>query len=173
MASSSSAPSSGAFSIRETAKDITSAVFGSICCCYTGQPFDTVKTRVQANPSQYSSSLNALSVTVREEGLKALWKGSVPTAAGMIAENAVAFGVSEQIKRVADFYSNADHGDQTKGKSTNYSRTFLIGGFTGFFSSLVLIPSVRLLISLCLVSIKSTISSNGESYRKLLKPEHK
>jgi len=30
---------------RAVTRDIFSATLGSICCCYTGQPFDTVKVR--------------------------------------------------------------------------------------------------------------------------------
>lgn len=33
------------------------------------------------------------------EGMVAFWKGAVPTAVGMVAENAMAFGVNEALKR--------------------------------------------------------------------------
>ena len=33
------------------------------------------------------------------EGVSALWKGAVPTSLGMVAENAMAFGVNEALKR--------------------------------------------------------------------------
>ncbi len=33
------------------------------------------------------------------EGYAAFWKGAVPTAMGMVAENAMAFGVNEALKR--------------------------------------------------------------------------
>ena len=35
---------------RDVTRDIFSASIGSVACCYTGQPFDTVKVRMQTNP---------------------------------------------------------------------------------------------------------------------------
>lgn len=120
---------SSALNRRDVTRDIFSASIGSVACCYTGQPFDTVKVRMQTNPSAFPSvgfttrSILANEVRFRcsrynllnwefrlrrskgnnqidcSKGASALWKGAVPTAMGMVAENAMAFGVNEALKR--------------------------------------------------------------------------
>jgi hypothetical protein len=98
--------SSGALDARSVTRDIFSASLGSVACCYTGQPFDTVKVRMQTSPSSYPGvSYTARSILSRE-GVAAFWKGAVPTSMGMIAENAMAFGVNEALKRA--FPASAD-----------------------------------------------------------------
>jgi hypothetical protein len=83
---------------RAISRDLFSATLGSICCCYTGQPLDTIKVRMQTSPAEYHGVWST-TVKISGEGLSAFWKGAVPTAMGMAAENAVAFGVNEALKR--------------------------------------------------------------------------
>ncbi len=45
----------GALNRRDVTRDIFSASIGSVACCYTGQPFDTVKVRMQTNPAAFPS----------------------------------------------------------------------------------------------------------------------
>ena len=84
---------------RDVTRDIFAASIGSVACCYTGQPFDTVKVRMQTNPSAFPSVMYTSKNIIGNEGVAALWKGAVPTAMGMVAENAMAFGVNEALKR--------------------------------------------------------------------------
>ena len=84
---------------RYVTRDIFSASIGSVACCYTGQPFDTVKVRMQTNPLAYPSVGFTTRSIMTNEGFAAFWKGAVPTAMGMVAENAMAFGVNEALKR--------------------------------------------------------------------------
>ena len=90
---------SSALNRRDVTRDIFSASIGSVACCYTGQPFDTVKVRMQTNPLAYPSVLFTTRSIMTNEGIAAFWKGAVPTAMGMVAENAMAFGVNEALKR--------------------------------------------------------------------------
>ena len=84
---------------RAVSRDVFSATLGSVCCCYTGQPFDTIKVRMQTNPTSYPSFLSTAGSIFQKEGAVAFWKGAVPTAIGMAMENAMAFGVNEALKR--------------------------------------------------------------------------
>ena len=88
-----------AINTRDVTRDIFSASIGSVACCYTGQPFDTVKVRMQTNPTSFPSVAYTSKSIITNEGIAALWKGAVPTAMGMVAENAMAFGVNEALKR--------------------------------------------------------------------------
>ena len=78
---------SSALNTRDVTRDLFSASIGSVACCYTGQPFDTVKVRMQTNPTAFPSVMSTSSNILANEGAAALWKGAVPTALGMIAEN--------------------------------------------------------------------------------------
>lgn len=117
-------------------RDIFSATIGSICCCYVGQPLDTIKVRMQTNPTIYPGVISTFSVTVKNEGPAALWKGAVPTAMGMAAENAVAFGVNEALKRAFPQPELLD-----KSKRPDLIQPFLMGSITGCCSALALLPS--------------------------------
>ena len=128
---------SSAINKRDISRDIFSASIGSVCCCYVGQPLDTIKVRMQTNPTIYSSIIQTTTSTVRNEGLNALWKGSVPTALGMIAENAVAFGVNEFLKRAFPDPNKSDGDDGPP----DLLRPFVMGSITGCFSATVLLPS--------------------------------
>ncbi|KAI2489720.1 hypothetical protein MHU86_24865 [Fragilaria crotonensis] len=121
---------------RAVTRDIFSATLGSIACCYTGQPFDTVKVRMQTNPLLNGSVVGTTASIFQNEGIAAFWKGAVPTAMGMAAENAMAFGVNEALKRAFpdDALSN------TTGQPDLF-KPFLMGSLTGCCSAIVLLPS--------------------------------
>jgi len=93
------AETTSALNSRDVTRDIFSASIGSVACCYTGQPFDTVKVRMQTNPTAFPSVAFTTKSIMTNEGASALWKGAVPTSLGMVAENAMAFGVNEALKR--------------------------------------------------------------------------
>ena len=58
--------------IKATVKDVIASVVGSAACVYTGQPFDTVKVRMQV--SHWSSSFECARSTFSNEGVVSLWK---------------------------------------------------------------------------------------------------
>ena len=126
-----------AANLRDVSRDLFSATIGSICCCYTGQPLDTVKVRMQTNPAVYNGIMQTVTRTIQAEGGTALWKGAVPTAMGMVAENGMAFGVNEFLKRSFPD-PNADSNLNTR---PSMLRPFVMGLFTGCCSALVLLPS--------------------------------
>ena len=120
---------------RAVTRDIFSATLGSVACCYTGQPFDTVKVRMQTNPGVYSGVVSSCTSILKNEGITAFWKGAVPTAMGMAAENAMAFGVNSALNRAFP--------DEQKqnGGPPSLSKPFAMGAITGCCSALVLLPS--------------------------------
>ncbi len=62
---------------RAVTRDLFSATIGSIACCYVGQPFDTVKVRMQTNPDQFSGVVSSTTSILRNEvrGPKCLCRG--------------------------------------------------------------------------------------------------
>jgi len=126
--------------LRDVSRDLFSASIGSVFCCYVGQPLDTVKVRMQTSPQHFTSISQTVLKIYNSEGIAAFWKGSIPTAAGMILENGMAFGVNEGLKRAFPDNTTSSTSQNTS-TSPSLSKPFLIGGFTGCCSALVLLPS--------------------------------
>lgn len=120
---------SSALSWKETTSDVVASVVGSAACTYTGQPFDTMKVRVQVNPNEFSGIISSLRKTIAGEGVAALWKGSVPAMVGALSENVVAFATNGLLKRI--FQSEPDD---------SLLKPLLSGAITGALSSIVLCP---------------------------------
>lgn len=98
-----------------------------------GQPLDTIKVRMQARPDAFSGMFQCLRRTLAEESITSLWKGSTPALSGAVAENMVAFGVNQQLKRVFP--------EKDGSLGVPWWQPILFGGVTGIFTSVVLCPS--------------------------------
>jgi len=89
---------------------------------------------MQTSPDQFSSVLGSTNQILRNEGIAAFWKGSVPTAFGMILENCMAFGINEALKRAFPDTNN-------DGATESLLKPFAMGAITGCCSATVLLPS--------------------------------
>jgi hypothetical protein len=116
----------------EAFKDVLASIVGSVACVYTGQPFDTIKVRMQAQPGLFDGPINCIRKTLKNESIFSLWRGSTPAVIGALSENAAAFGVNGALKRI--FKENEK-------KEKSYLEPFLTGGITGFVTAFVLCPS--------------------------------
>jgi solute carrier family 25 citrate transporter 1 len=74
-------------------KAFAGSIGGLIEAC-TLQPIDTIKTRMQLNPSKYSGMIVTASTTAREEGVRSLWKGLTPFATHLYMKYALRFGTN-------------------------------------------------------------------------------
>ena len=90
---------------------------------------------MQTSPLQYNTVFGSVSQILTKEGIPAFWKGAIPTCMGMIAENAMAFGVNEALKRAFP------DPDKISGGPPSLGRPFFMGAMTGCCSALVLLPS--------------------------------
>jgi hypothetical protein len=52
---------------RAISRDLFSATIGSVFCAYVGQPFDTVKVRMQTNPDHYTGVVTSTTGIIRNE----------------------------------------------------------------------------------------------------------
>ena len=91
---------------------------------------------MQTNPTQYSGVLSSVYSIFTDEGVTAFWKGAVPTAMGMAAENAMAFGVNEALKRAFP-----DEPSTSLDGPPSLLKPFAMGAITGCCSATVLLPS--------------------------------
>ena len=107
--------------LSESLKDVIASVFGSAACVYTGQPFDTIKVRMQCVPSDSKvGAIRCFIDTFQKEGVLSFWRGSLPAFSGALSENVVAFGVNGLLGRI---FENYDLGKQ------KYIKSFITGLF--------------------------------------------
>ena len=158
---------SSAANIRDVSRDLFSATIGSICCCYVGQPLDTIKVRMQTNPTIYNGIIPTFTTTVKSEGASALWKGAVPTALGMVAENAVAFGVNEFLKRAFPDPNKKNNEDLYT--RPDLVRPFIMGTITGCCSAMVLLPSE--VIKAKTQVVVGTAQTSSATFKRMIKEQ--
>lgn len=66
---------------------------------------------MQVQPGEFKNSLECFRKTMVGEGIPTLWRGSVPAFIGALSENAVAFCINGNLKRILEgfflvFYFN-------------------------------------------------------------------
>jgi hypothetical protein len=108
------------------------SVVGAFFNTYAGHPFDTVRVRLQDVNTKYKSSFGCLTKTIKYEGIRGLFKGSISSLYGAIAENIVVFGVNEFIKREF-YYVN------TK-TSIHIGHDMMVGAISGFAATVASCP---------------------------------
>lgn len=124
-----------ALDFREIAKDFVSSFVGSAACVYTGQPFDTVKVRLQvAREGQYKGAFDCAKFVIQNEGALRLFAGASPALFGAVLENATAFATNGALKRLL--------GDREKipFEEKPFYEPYATGAFTGFTVAFVLCP---------------------------------
>ncbi|KAJ1555679.1 Mitochondrial carrier protein ymc2, partial [Cladochytrium tenue] len=82
--SSSSAPAPApASKSSQTVKELFAGSVGGIAQVLTGQPFDTVKVRLQTQPGKYASALDCVRQTYQHEGFRGFYKGTLTPLIGI------------------------------------------------------------------------------------------
>eukprot|EP00128_Syssomonas_multiformis_P006590 Colp12_sorted_trinity150504_noHs@31757 len=116
-------------------KDTVSGTFAGIAQVLTGQPFDTIKVRLQTQSTTnplYSGVVDCFKKTVSQEGPLALYKGTMAPLVGIGACVSIQFGVLESSKRY--FKKKTQDGILT------YPQLFISGGLAGIANSFVASP---------------------------------
>lgn len=75
---------------------------GGVACVVTGQPFDTIKVKMQTFPTMYQGFFDCSVKTYQQEGMHGLYQGTTPALLANVAENAVLFacyGFCQQLVR--------------------------------------------------------------------------
>ena len=71
--------------------DFIAGANGGTACVLAGQPFDTVKVKMQAFPSHFKNAFDCFKKTFKEERMRGLYAGTVPALIANIAENSILF----------------------------------------------------------------------------------
>ena len=94
----------------EWARDIAAGTAAGFASKPLEYPLDTIKVRLQADSAgRYRSTLHCLTVSLRESGVKGIYRGLASPLTGAMVENAVlfaAYGFGQRLMR--DFNHNGD-----------------------------------------------------------------
>ncbi|KAJ8348516.1 hypothetical protein SKAU_G00271050 [Synaphobranchus kaupii] len=116
--------------------NLTAGAAGGVACVVSGQPFDTVKTKLQTFPSLYRGFLDCSLKTYRQDGIWGLYQGTMPALLANVAENAVLFacyGTCQQLTARAFGLERPSELSDLQNAAA--------GSLASVFSSLVLCPT--------------------------------
>lgn len=100
-----------------------------------GQPFDTIKTRMQATPELYKGAADCLKQTMGKEGPMALYRGAIPVLGGIGPVFALYFAAYDAAEAVMRKVMNID-----RSQRLTMTQISICGGSTGVVGSLVMGP---------------------------------
>lgn len=84
-------PNPKIFDYRAMIVDFIAGANGGTACVLVGQPFDTVKVKMQTFPSHFRNAFDCLKTTLMVERVRGLYAGTVPALVANIAENSILF----------------------------------------------------------------------------------
>lgn len=122
-------------------KDLFAGTMGGIAQVLVGQPFDTVKVRLQSAPEgTYSGAGDVIKKLMANEGLGGFYKGTLTPLVGVGACVSVQFSVNEYMKR----YYN----DKLNGAAMSLGQYFNCGAVAGFANGFLASPIEHIRIRL-------------------------
>ncbi|ODQ83237.1 hypothetical protein BABINDRAFT_159674 [Babjeviella inositovora NRRL Y-12698] len=123
-------------SISRKAKDVTAGFVGGAVQVLIGQPFDLIKVRLQTG--QFRSPIEAFQSTLKNEGARAFYKGTLAPLFGVGACVSVQFYGFHEAKRQLLKYSNS--------QTLTMGQVYLAGAFSGFVNTPITSPVEQLRI---------------------------
>lgn len=114
---------------------------GGIAQVLVGQPFDTVKVRLQSAPEgTYSGALDVIKRLLKNEGPRGFYKGTLTPLVGVGACVSVQFSVNEYMKRYYD--------QKLQGQPLSLAQFFTCGAVAGFANGFLASPIEHIRIRL-------------------------
>lgn len=145
----------------ETLKSFFAGWIGGAGLIITGQPFDTIKTRLQSTPGLYTGTLDCVRKTVQADGPLSLYAGAKPLILGIgpvFALYFAAYDAAEQLLRSIQRKPTSE--------SLTLPQVMFCGASTGFVGSLILGPAELIKVR-CQISMKPA----GEVCRTILQTD--
>ncbi|KAG7665456.1 YMC2 [[Candida] subhashii] len=126
---------------KQVVKDLFGGTMGGIAQVLVGQPFDTVKVRLQSAPEgTYSGSMDVIKKLIKNEGFAGFYKGTLTPLVGVGACVSVQFSVNEFMKRHFDRKYN--------GAPLTLGEFFQCGAIAGFANGFLASPIEHIRIRL-------------------------
>lgn len=125
----------------QVVKDLFAGTVGGIAQVLVGQPFDTVKVRLQSSAEgTYSGVGDVIKKLIANEGIGGFYKGTLTPLVGVGACVSVQFSVNEFMKRYYD--------KQLNGKTPSTLQFFNCGAVAGFANGFLASPIEHIRIRL-------------------------
>ena len=118
--------------------ELVAGGLGGFACVITGQPFDTIKVKLQTYPSQFASPIQAFTRTLGQEGVLGMYAGCTPAVVSNIGENAVLFLCYSMCQRAVQWMSGVDNP-----KKLTVIQQASAGSLASVFSSVAITPPDR------------------------------
>ena len=88
--------------------DVVAGGLGGVSAVLAGQPFDTIKVKLQTYPHLYRSLYHAITKTASEERFRGFYAGTTPSLMAAILENSVLFVVYGNCQKIVQLAVGAE-----------------------------------------------------------------
>lgn len=143
--------------------DFLSGCAGGTACVYFGQPLDTIKVKMQTFPEFYKNGFTCFREIFKSEGIKGLYKGSMPALVCNVSENAVLFVALGFAKKFVATMSN------TELRNLSNMQMALSGSIASIFSAIVVCPTELIK---CKMQALTEMAAVGKVANKSIGPWH-
>lgn len=122
--------------VKDGIADLVAGTMGGIANVAAGQPLDTVKVKLQTFPTLYQTGVKCFVETLRMEGIRGLYAGTVPALTANVAENAVLFTAYGYCQKTVAFFAG-----RSSPKEMMPVENAIAGSLASVFAAIVLCPT--------------------------------
>ncbi|KAJ2697542.1 Mitochondrial carrier protein ymc2 [Coemansia sp. IMI 203386] len=115
-------------------KDCLAGSVGGVAQVFAGQPFDTVKVRLQTQPDVYKGTMDAVRKTIQNDGFSGFYKGTTTPLIGVGLCVSIQFLVMEHMKRTFAHINGTPSG---QAPTLTASQLYISGATAGVANSIV------------------------------------
>jgi solute carrier family 25 ornithine transporter 2/15 len=116
--------------------DFIAGANGGTACVFAGQPFDTVKVKMQVFPNLYKSAFDCFKRTIKDERFRGLYAGTGPALVTQIAENSILFLCYGRCQTIIQTVFQVPHVDEL-----SIFQNACAGSIAAFITSFALCPT--------------------------------
>ena len=124
------------FDYRAMIVDFIAGANAGTACVFAGQPFDTVKVKMQVFPNLYKSAFECFKRTLKEERFRGLYAGTGPALITQVAENSILFLCYGRCQTVIQTIFQVPHVDEL-----TIFQNACAGSIAAFITSFALCPT--------------------------------
>ena len=116
--------------------DFIAGANAGTACVFAGQPFDTVKVKMQVFPDLYRNAWDCFKRTLKEERFRGLYAGTGPALVTQVAENSILFLCYGRCQTVIQSIFQVPHVDEL-----SIFQNACAGSIAAFITSFALCPT--------------------------------
>ncbi|KAJ1957202.1 Mitochondrial carrier protein ymc2 [Dipsacomyces acuminosporus] len=139
-------------------KDCLAGSVGGIAQVFAGQPFDTVKVRLQTQPELYNGTMDAVRKTLQNDGFSGFYKGTTTPLIGVGLCVSIQFLVMEHMKRTFARINGTPAGQPA---TLTNSQLYIAGATAGVANSIVSGPVEHIRVRLQVQTAGSAAQYKG------------